>query len=71
MPGRRRLSSPSRRRDGGPGRAQGVSRRPYRLTRVGEAIASLSAGSASRASLMTATASKVTFPINASSAVKV
>src|SRR5256884_6689277 len=61
MPGPPVPSSLSRRRCGGPGRAHGLSRRPYQLTRVGEAIAPL----------MTATASKVTFPINASSAVKV
>src|SRR3989442_210627 len=43
----------------------------YRLTLVGEAIASLSAGSASRAPAMTATALNVTFPFVASSAVNV
>ena len=43
----------------------------YRETRVGKAMASLSAGHASRASKMNAIALKVTFPTRASSGVKV
>jgi len=51
--------------------ARDAALRRYRFTLVGGAIASLSAGSASRASTRLAIALKLTFPILASSPVKV